>query len=138
MTGPWLFPDAERASDRSSSAQLMAETFVKDAFKAYAVAEEKYRVALARRIVEAHDANVAWTACADIARGDKEVARLRRERDIAEGVKEAAQQAAWRASADRRDTERLIGWSARADVAQNYHQPAGPANPTTYGRRQMA
>jgi hypothetical protein len=59
-----------------------------------------------------------WSATADLARGDKGVARLKRERDIAEGVVEAAKQAGWRASKDRDDVQAFIGWSQRREFAE--------------------
>jgi hypothetical protein len=42
------------------------------------------------------------TLCGDLARGDSRVAGLKYERDVAEGVREAAGQAVWRATADRK------------------------------------
>ncbi len=65
-----------------------------------------------------HNNGAAWTVAQDLARGNTDVARLRRERDIAEGVKEAAVQAAWRRAADRRDVGRFMDWSARRDLAE--------------------
>jgi hypothetical protein len=57
---------------------------------------------------------------------EREVARLRRERDIAEGVREAMQQAAWRRAADRKDTQRFIDWSARRELAEGYGNAPEP------------
>ena len=111
---PFDFAGAREAARDSSGAQRQAEKFLRDSAKTAAVAEEHYRVALAQEIIRQHDAGVAWTVCDDIARGDKRVAELRRLRDIAEGVREAAVQAAWRAAADRRDAQALIRWSMRA------------------------
>src|SRR5690349_2910005 len=103
---PYSFDEARSAATKASRAQIAAEEFIKDCARAYALAEEAYRVALAEAIVSAHAEGKAWTVCGDIARGDRRVAQLRRERDIAEGVRDAAVQAAWRRSADRRDTDR--------------------------------
>lgn len=119
MNSPYDFDQARRAAENASRAQKAAEDFIRDAAKQFAVAEEKYRVELALEIVRQHsDEGVAWTVAPDLARGNAKVARLRAERDIAEGVKEAAVQACWRRVADRRDTERFIDWSMRRELAE--------------------
>lgn len=115
---PYDFGQARDAATKASLAQVAAEDFIKNAARTFALAEESYRVALAESIVKLHADGVAWSSTGDIARGDKNVARLRRVRDIAEGVRDAAVQAAWRRSADRRDTERFIEWSQRRDLAE--------------------
>lgn len=91
---------------------------MREAAKELGLAEERYRVALARKITELHADGVAWSACADLARGDTGVARLRMLRDVAEGVREASVQAAWRRNADRRDVGRFIEWSGRRELAE--------------------
>lgn len=118
MTAPWDFEQARAAARQASITQRSAEYFIRDAYRSFALAEEAYRVALALRITELHAEGVAWSSTADLARGDKMVARLRRERDIAEGVKEAAAQAGWRASKDRDDVHAFIGWSQRRELAE--------------------
>lgn len=118
-TAPYDFGEAREAAGRASLAQQQAENFIREAAGDFARKEEAYRVALAKRITELHaEDGVAWTVCGDLARGDATVARLRMERDIAEGVQEAAKQAAWRRAADRRDTERFIDWSMRRELAE--------------------
>ena len=52
------------------------------------------------------------------AAGAEDVATLRRERDVAVGLREAAQQACWRRAADRRDCQALCGWSERQMFAE--------------------
>lgn len=132
MNAAYTFDEARTAAANASRAQADAEDFIRETAKTFALAEEAYRVALAQRIVELHAEGTAWTVCGDLARGDKTVARLRRDRDIAEGVREASAQAAWRRSADRRDTERFIDWSMRRDLTEgNGPTPAGH----TFGRR---
>lgn len=119
-SAPYDFQQAREAAGRASAAQQAAEDFIREAAKDAAIKEEAYRVALAKEIVRQHaEESRAWTVCPDLARGDVTVARLRRERDIAEGVVEAAKQQAWRRSADRRDTERFIDWSMRRELAEN-------------------
>lgn len=134
MSRPYDFQQARQVAAAASRAQEQAEQFIREASKTFALAEEAYRVRLAEMIVELHAQGMAWTVCQDVARGQKDVARLRRERDIAEGVREAAQQATWRRAADRRDTERFIGWSQARELAEGYRPPDEPAV-KTFGSR---
>ena len=124
---PYSFDQARDAARRASAAQENAEQEMRRASKAYAEAEERYRVALAKEIVRQHaDDGVAWTVAPDLARGNPDVARLRRDRDIADGVREAMQQASWRRAADRKDTQRFIDWSMRREIAEGYEQTPEP------------
>lgn len=118
MTGPWDIDQARAAARTASQQQRQMEEFIKQAYRTFALAEEAYRTALATRVLELHAEGVAWSTTADLARGDKAVARLRRERDIAEGVVEAARQAGWRASKDRDDVAAFVGWSMRREFAE--------------------
>lgn len=61
--------------------------------RAAAEAEQKYRVKLADKILELRDQKLPATLIGDLARGDKEVSKLKLERDIAEVVYENAQEA---------------------------------------------
>ncbi len=137
MTGqPWTFAQAEERCKGASQRQQGAEEAMREAATAYAMAEERFRLALAKAIVTAHDEDgKAWSVCPDIARGDPEVARLRRERDIAEGVREATVQAAWRRSADRKDAQRFADWSCRRQMADLAGPEPEPDNPVVYGAR---
>lgn len=113
-THPWDWAQAQVASEEAKTAQReSAENLRKDA-RDLARKERLYRVALARRILELKAEGHAITACGDLARGDERIAELKFERDVAEGAKEATGQAAWGASADRRDTLTFIEWSLRA------------------------
>jgi hypothetical protein len=117
--GPWTFGEARTACRDASQAQSNVERDLRQAFRDYAESEERYRKALAREIVRVHaDDQVAWSVAADVARGEANVAKLRRERDIAEGVREAMQQAAWRRAADRKDAQRFADWSQRREFAE--------------------
>lgn len=118
MTGPWTFDEARDKTREAEAQQRAAEDFVKDAYRQYAHAEDAYRRALADKIVTLRADKWPATVCADLARGDQHVARLRRERDIAEGVREAAGQAAWRRNANRRDLQRFVEWSMRRELAE--------------------
>lgn len=91
---------------------------MKQVARDYAQAEEAYRKALAEKILRLHDEGTAWSVCADVARGDSTVARLRRERDVAEGLREAMTHALWRHNANRRDAQRFADWSQRREFAE--------------------
>jgi hypothetical protein len=116
--GPWSFHEAQTHLRSAAANQAAVEPAIREAFRAFAVAEEEYRKALAVEIVAAHDDGIAWSAAPELARGDDRVARLRRERDVAEGVKEATLQLAWRRVADRKDAQRFADWSQRREMAE--------------------
>jgi rubrerythrin len=115
---PWTFSEARNACRDASAAQKAVEDQLAQAYRNAAEKEEAYRVALAKCITTLHAEGVAWSTAPDLARGDEKVARLRLERDIAEGVKEALVQAAWRRTADRKDAQRFSDWSQRRELAE--------------------
>lgn len=61
--------------------------------RAAAEAEQTYRVKLAEKILALRDGGYPATLIGDLARGDKDVARLKFERDCAQVVYENAQEA---------------------------------------------
>lgn len=127
MTVVWDFTQARDACRGASAAQAAVEDDIREAYRRLAAAEENYRKALALKILAVHDEQqVAWSVAADVARGDSNVARLRRERDVCEGVKEATLQAAWRRVADRKDAQRFSDWSMRRELAEGYGQTPEP------------
>jgi|HubBroStandDraft_6_1064221.scaffolds.fasta_scaffold01839_21 hypothetical protein len=107
----WDFSTALRASEKGKQGQEEAEKARKDATAEYATAEKLYRVALAKRIVELIAEGKPATVAKDLARGDKHVSDLGYNRDVAEGMKEIAEQRAWRHTADRKDIQEFIQWS---------------------------
>lgn len=107
------FQEARDAINAAKQAQYSAEQDRRDAAEKLAAAERSYRVELAKAIVEQHAEGVAWSVASDVARGQKNVADLRYTRDVAKGVLDACETAAWRHSANRRDLERLTEWSMR-------------------------
>lgn len=133
MSGPWTFDEAEERCKAASLRQEAIEKELRQAYVTAAEADEAYRVALAKEIVRQHDAGVAWSAASDLARGHQLVAALRRQRDVAEGVREALVQAAWRRAADRKDAQRFSDWSQRRELAEN----GGPDDRLAF-RRQAA
>jgi hypothetical protein len=132
VTAPYDFGQARDAAAAASRAQ----TPTKERHLDFAEKEERYRVSLAKEIVRRHaEDGVAWTVAPDLARGTPEVARLRRDRDISEGVREAMQQAAWRRAADRKDTQRFVDWSARRELAEAYGTAPEPEFTSPIGGR---
>lgn len=131
---PWDFDRALIASGRAALEQEEAEDAVKVAGSAYAEAERSYRVRLAFKIWDLrNEAKVAWSVAGDLARGDEEVADLKRIRDEAETELVVAKHAVFRRSADRSDTEGFIDWSKRRDLAEGYAPRTG--NGPTFGAR---
>jgi 3-deoxy-D-arabino-heptulosonate 7-phosphate (DAHP) synthase len=133
---PYDFATAQKAQERASDRQRQAEQFIIDTWKAHAEAERAYREALSTRIVQLKADGVAATVCRDIARGEKAIAALKVKSLIAEGVREAASQAAWRTSQDRKAQQTFLEWSMRRDLAEGYSEPTGEG--PTYGRRPAA
>lgn len=124
---PWDFEEARQKCRDASSAQEQAENNLREAVVKAAEAEEEYRCALAEEIVRQHaEEGAAWTVAPDLARGSEHVAELRRLRDIAEGVREAMVQAAWRRAADRKDAQRFADWSQRREMAEAYGHTEEP------------
>ena len=114
---PFTFTEARQAAHQASQRQVDGERTRVEAATEHAVKELAYRKALAERMTVARAEGVAWTAAADLARGDERVAQLRYERDVAAGVLAAAEQAGYRLNADRRVLERLVEWSMRRELA---------------------
>jgi hypothetical protein len=107
----WDFVTATARSRQAHENQSTAEQARRDAAEGLALAERLYRVNLARRIVELKAEGMPATVCQDLARGDKQVADLRYERDVKQGVLDAAEQAAWKFTADRKDVNEFVQWS---------------------------
>ncbi len=122
MNGPWGFDRAVQAYRAGETEQRRVESEVAQAYREAGRAQELYAVALARRMFELRAEGVAATACETLAKGDKRIAELRRDRDVKEGLKETAKVAAWRTNADRRDVTALIEWAARRDLADGSHR----------------
>jgi len=120
VTAPWDFGEAAANNRRASQAQIEAEAFVKEAYAVAAGAEKDYRIALASKITELRAEGTAATVAGDLARGHPDVAQLRYIRDVSLGVCEAASQAVWRATADRRTVESLTNWSMRRELAEGF------------------
>lgn len=119
---PYDYAGAKAAHARGSRDQQEAEKWLANSAKDAAEAEQAYRLALAKKITELR-AEYPATVCLDMAKGDPHVAELRMKRDIKEGVKEAAAQAGWRASANRRGLEQLVEWSMRVAPLGQHEAP---------------
>ena len=61
--------------------------------RAYAQAEMDYRIGLAQKIIVERDKGVPVTIISDICRGDRSIAKLKFERDVAETVYKSALEA---------------------------------------------
>lgn len=115
---PLQIEDARNAAFKASEKQREVEDEMREKSRTLAACEQAYRRALAEKILALRTAEdqAAWTTCSDIARGDGHVARLRYERDVAEGVLDAIRQQAFRRGADRKDVDTLLNWSMRRDL----------------------
>ena len=115
---PFTFSEARRAAHDASRRQIDAEAQRVECAKTAADKRRLYHIALSRKIVELHAEGVAWTVAGDIARGDEGVATARYDRDVAEAVSEAQEQAGYRLNADRRVLEQLVRWSQAREIAE--------------------
>lgn len=77
-----MWQEIEKAIDDLKTTLSEYKKYQKD----YAIKEKKYRIALSQRLVELRAQGQAVTHLADIARGMEDIAQLRFERDIAEGL----------------------------------------------------
>jgi hypothetical protein len=132
---PYTFGQAKQAATNASQLQKLASDFVREMAASFARKEEAYRIALAEEIVRQHaEEGVAWSAAPDLARGNKRVAELRRERDIAEGMKAAAEQDSWRRAGDRQFVLEFINWSKRRELAEGAGTVPEPDHQPIIGR----
>lgn len=75
--------------------KLLSDTVkaMKDTGRKLADFERNYRIAYRKEVLRLHiQDDVAWTACADLAKGDETVAELRFKRDIAKSDYEVCQE----------------------------------------------
>lgn len=107
----WDFITATKEAREAMEAQEKAEKTREEAAVDLADAERNYRKALATEIVSQHEGGAAWSAAADLARGDEGVADLRHSRDLAKGMLDVAETSAWRHNANRREVLAFIEWS---------------------------
>lgn len=125
----------------AKAAQKLAEDNLKSAWRDFGAKRKAYQLALAKAIVRLKAEHGA-TAAIELARGDDEVARLRYEKDVAEGVKEAAQSALWRHSGDRHDLREFIQWSKAVDIrvhmGDGRETESEPDAPEVIGARRAA
>lgn len=119
MSAPWTFEQARDANASAAALQRGSETAIKDAYRAAGEAENAYRKAYAEALVRERATGCAVPVAEANAKADPTVCKLRLERDVAEGVKKAAEQEAWRRSADRRAAEGFMDWSMRRELAEH-------------------
>ena len=123
---------------RAAEYQRDGEQAVRDASQQLAESERAYRLAMATEIVRQHAAGVAWTVAKDLARGEKKVADARYDRDVKKGIFDAAEQRAWRHTADRKDVLAVIEWSKRRDLAEGCGEDREPGSVSVIGGRRGA
>src|SRR4051812_26241859 len=111
MTGPWSFDEAVKAYQDAEVEQRRVEGEVSTAYRNHARAVEAHKLALARRMWELKRDGIPATVCKTLAAGDPHVAALERHAHEAEGLKETALIATWRANSDRKDINGLLSWS---------------------------
>lgn len=111
---PMDFAAAVAASREASEAQHNAERYYAQCGRECADAERAYREGLAQAITRIKSEGGSISAARDLARGDKHVAGLCFNRDLAEGLRDAASQSIWRHTADRRELEQFLDWSKKA------------------------
>lgn len=119
MTLPWDINEARFNLHAASAQQQSHQERQREAVRAAARAEQVYRVARARRTAELRDQGHAASLCDTLARGDEQIAMLRRAADEADGDREIAIQEGWRLHANRRDVEQLAQWSMRRELAEH-------------------
>lgn len=136
---PYDFAQAVAATNTTRAEQAAAESNLKVAWRDFAAKRSAYQMALAKKILTLKAEGQPSTYLLDLARGDSEVARLRFEKDVAEGVKEAAQSALWRHSGDRHDLREFVQWSKGVDLrvhaGDGSQTESEPDNVETFGRR---
>lgn len=137
---PYDFGGAVDAVNNAKTAQKLAEDFVKTCWAEFGRKRKAYQMALAKKILELKAAGQPSTYLLELARGDEDVARLRFEKDVAEGVKDAAQSALWRHSADRKDLREFLQWSKTVDIRVHLHDDpeVEPDEPEVIGSRRAA
>lgn len=132
---PWEIVEARDVLANASVQQLEHQAVIKDAVKAAARADQLYRVARARKIGELRDAGTAATLCEKLADGDPEIAALKADALVAEGSREVAVHEGWRLHANRKDSQELVDWSKRRDLAEGYGHTAEPVAESPIGGR---
>jgi hypothetical protein len=131
---PLQIEDAREAAYRASELQKAVEDDLRDAGRELAEAERVYRIKLLTTIKDLHDGlGVGWSSCESMAKGDDDVAKLRKARDDAKFKVEVIQQQAFRRGADRKDVGRLLDWSQARDLRSDAEPPAGQVR--TFGAR---
>lgn len=83
-----MWNDIELAMDDLQKTLSNYKGYLKD----FAIKEYRYRTALSKELIKLRAEGKAVTHLADIARGEDEIAKLRYERDIAEGLVKSAEE----------------------------------------------
>lgn len=82
-----MWNDIEKTMENALKSLSEYKNYAKD----YAMKEQIYRVALSKRLVQRKSEGYSVTNLSDIVRGEEDIAKLKFERDIAEGLMKSAE-----------------------------------------------
>lgn len=82
-----MWNDIEKTMENALKSLSEYKNYAKD----YAMKEQAYRVALSKRLVQRKSEGYSVTNLSDIVRGEEDIAKLKFERDIAEGLMKSAE-----------------------------------------------
>lgn len=82
-----MWNDIEKTMENALKSLSEYKNYTKD----YAMKEQIYRVALSKRLVQRKSEGYSVTNLSDIVRGEEDIAKLKFERDIAEGLMKSAE-----------------------------------------------
>lgn len=82
-----MWNDIEKTMENALKSLSEYKNYAKD----YAMKEQNYRIALSKRLMQRKSEGYSVTNLSDIVRGEEDIARLKFERDIAEGLMKSAE-----------------------------------------------
>lgn len=116
LRNPFEIQEAREAEYVATKAQRDHGDVLARAHLKLAQAEYLYGRKLTKRIKELHVGGMAITMCERVAKGEREVALLRRRRDELKGELAKAEDYAYTLGADRRALKGLVEWSMYRDL----------------------
>jgi hypothetical protein len=82
-----MWNDIEKTMENALKSLSEYKNYAKD----YALKEQTYRIALSKRLMQRKSEGYSVTNLSDIVRGEEDIAKLKFERDIAEGLMKSAE-----------------------------------------------
>lgn len=82
-----MWNDIEKTMENALKSLSEYKNYAKD----YAMKEQTYRIALSKRLMQRKSEGYSVTNLSDIVRGEEDIAKLKFERDIAEGLMKSAE-----------------------------------------------